>query len=217
VDQLKDESMRRLQQFSSGLFASLAIAIAGTAWADPIDLFVGDNDGYGVGTPDNAPHDAILYDNRSAAEIAATNGAQFTDRSLSIIDPANTPFTAVFALAGDLTSGSVTIDANGIQADLVPQIEVFFNGLLQANVLNLALGAFGTQLVTVPITAAVLAAGAGTGQFIVSFGANPSDIVGFDFIRLTGDVTSTKVPEPGTLLLLGAAALALGWHRRQVK
>ncbi len=44
---------------------------------------IGDNDGYGIGIPDNGDHplngSTADCDGRSAAEKAATNGARFTD------------------------------------------------------------------------------------------------------------------------------------------
>ena len=61
----------------AGLLALAAAPVSATTW------MIGDNDGYGAGIPDNANHpfngSSANYDGRSAAEMAATNGAQYTD------------------------------------------------------------------------------------------------------------------------------------------
>ncbi len=67
--------MRKLLALS--IFALTVGQASAATW------MIGDNDGYGIGIPDNADHPfngfTANYDGRSAAEAAATNGAQYTD------------------------------------------------------------------------------------------------------------------------------------------
>ena len=61
----------------AGILTAAATQSFATTW------MIGDNDGYGAGIPDNGNHPfngfTAGYDGRSASEMAATNGAQFTD------------------------------------------------------------------------------------------------------------------------------------------
>ena len=70
------------------LFMGIVVA----ANAAPFCYQVGDVDGYGAGYPDQglAGWVAPIYDGRSAAEAAATDGAQLTD-SYSTLFPGNSP------------------------------------------------------------------------------------------------------------------------------
>src|SRR3990172_10499705 len=62
------------------MFIALVVA-TGPAYAT--SYLIGDNDGYGAGICDNCTHPfngaTANYDGRSAAEAAATDGAQYTD------------------------------------------------------------------------------------------------------------------------------------------
>ena len=71
------KGMLKIHAVCAGLLALSAMQVSAATWQ------IGDNDGYGAGIPDNANHNfdgfAANYDGRSAAEAAATNGAQYTD------------------------------------------------------------------------------------------------------------------------------------------
>ena len=132
-------------------FATAAMLALGTAqWASagPIDLTIGDNDGFGFGAalvPDGSPllhdilpdtvADAALSNRRSVAEAAATNGAQQTDIYSAIknfaLQPLPETFDLVFPFIGELTSGVFSVDMAGFEADLFGQIGVSFNGVAQ--------------------------------------------------------------------------------------
>ena len=89
--------MARLPFSTFAIAAVLALGTAQLATASPIDIMIGDNDGFGYGAaivPDGSPlkdniqpDDPFLNpavalagaDRRSAAEKVATNGAQQTD------------------------------------------------------------------------------------------------------------------------------------------
>lgn len=117
----------QLTPFRASVLACLLVALtAGSGRAAPITILIGDNDGYGPGVnaADNGPavwpvnpnSNPLGYDGRSAAEAAATNGAQFTDVYSSLF-PGFGPNgvstgNVVFALpvGQTLTSGTLTID-----------------------------------------------------------------------------------------------------------
>ena len=74
-----------MKKFSVFLIATLLVFWVGhvtSVDASLITLMVGDNDGYGFGAavvPDGGSLPVPGFDNRSAAEAVATNGAQQTD------------------------------------------------------------------------------------------------------------------------------------------
>ena len=61
----------------AGMLTAATTQSFATTW------MIGDNDGYGAGIPDNGNHPfngyTAGYDVRIALEMAATNGAQYTD------------------------------------------------------------------------------------------------------------------------------------------
>lgn len=115
------------------------LAVAPTADASTISIVVGDNDGYGLGAavvPDgaNLPWLTPIQDARSAAEQAATNGAQFTDLYSAFYSgveddcdgvwdglyapcsPNGSTGSVIFPFAGQLTSATLTIDMGDFQS-----------------------------------------------------------------------------------------------------
>src|SRR5687768_40906 len=104
--------MRKLLAFSTLVMAMSSASAA--SW------MIGDDDGYGAGIPDNANHSfngfTANYDGRSAAEMAATDGAQYTD-TYSTTHPGFAPHgaetTATFSFTGlgnGWTQGSMWFD-----------------------------------------------------------------------------------------------------------
>ena len=175
--------------------------------ANALLLMVGDNDGYGYGdavVPDganlpftNSPDDyGWFFDNRSAAELAATDGSQHTDfepaypESFSFLfDPVPDPLAAVFAL-----------DVSGIQGCFGAS-SIFLDGVDYSSMLPDNQGAWGSGVFSTPVDLALLA----DGQLNVVFTVSHSDGIAIDYFSLNVQ----SVPEPATLLLLGTGLVGL--------
>src|ERR1700750_1795990 len=82
-----------------GLVTAAALAgfvCASSAHSAPIDVLVGDKDGFGFSPacPDTGTCPGLnnpVIDNRDAAEKAATNGAQITDEYSAVFPPSFSP------------------------------------------------------------------------------------------------------------------------------
>ena len=159
------------------------------------------------------------YDGRSAAEKAATDGAQLTD-SYSTLFPGYSPagigstgsviipipagfvlHDATFVLAmGDFEStlyGAIAADFNGIAVPFA------FDDGFQASAIR-----------SFVLTPAELAAANLAGMFICNFDHGSSaDFIAFDWFKLCANVC--PAPIPGSLLLLGSALLGLVGLRRR--
>jgi len=210
-------------------FAVMAVLAACVGSASATTWVIGDNDGYGIGIPDNANHpfngSSANFDGRSADEKAATNGAQFTD-TYSTTQPgygpqAGTVATFTFSgLGNGWTVGTMIFDMADFQATSFGAVATTFNGIAQDWAFND--GFPSTKLRVFDLSAAVLASINSTGSLIVSVNRNSSgDFYGFDYAALTntavtpGDVPGTvpvvgAVPEPQTYALMLAGLVAVG-------
>jgi hypothetical protein len=180
--------------------------------------------------------DSQFYDFRSSAEASATNGAQLTDvysalypNDPSMCDPiaypgCNRPSTGsvVFSLTNNaLLSGTITFVRGGFQCTAW--------GPLTADVNGIPIGfCFDdgnddttyqkTGLGSITLTPGMIAAANAAGELRLNIFHNVArpepgepgslDYVAFDYFELNAEVA--PVPEPGTLVLVGLGAAAIG-------
>lgn len=208
--------MRKL--FSALTLVFLASHASAGTW------MIGDDDGYGMGIPDNANHPFdgynANYDGRSAAETAATDGAQFTDTYSTTHtgygpQPGDTATFLFTGLGNGWTEGSMWFDMADFQANTFGAVNVTYNGILQNWAFN---DGFPTTKVRFfDLEQDVLDSINLLGSLTVSIERNNStDFYGFDYALLsnkTGENT-TRVPEPSSVLLFGMAILGLYVRRR---
>ncbi len=176
---------------------------------------IGDNDGFGVGVPDNADHPFTgipPYDNRSAAEKAAMNGAQYTD-TYSTTQPGYSPQAGAIAtfiftnLGSGWTQGAMTFDLADFQASTFGATVVTYNGFVQNWAFND--GYPKTAIHSFDLQQNVLNSINSLGSLTVKIDRSAStDFYGFDYAMLTDYNIVTPmpaVPEPATwaMMILG--------------
>lgn len=197
--------------------AVLLLAPDRPAGAVPISSMVGDDDGYGMGIPDNGSTAwSCCFDNRSPAEATATDGAQFTDLYSALFPGFGenpTPFGQVFLpFSGTLLSAVLTIDMADFEASWYGPILADVNGVSLPFAFDD--GFRNTVVRSWLLTPSMLAAANAAGQVILTFDrAGSGDFIAFDYFRLDGEVR--EAPEPGTLALLAAGLLGMGLAPRR--
>jgi hypothetical protein len=207
------------------LLAAVLVILAGfAAPATATSYMIGDNDGYGIGILDGANHPwpAPIHDGRSAAEMAATDGAQYTDTysttQLGYSPQAGTVASFLFTGLGNAwTIGHLEIDMADFQASTFGAVITTFNGIVQNFAYND--GFPHTVIHHFDLTAAVLATINATGQLIITIDRNNSgDFYGFDYLSLNDFANpETRVPEPASVVLLGLGLSAAIAGRRKAQ
>jgi hypothetical protein len=205
-----------------GLIALGTLALtAGSASA--ASWLIGDDDGYGIGICNGCVHPfngfTANYDGRSAAEMAATDGAQYTDTYSTTHagfgpQPGTVATFSFLGLGAGWTEGHMEFDMADFQANVFGAVAVTFNGIVQNWAFND--GFPNTVIRTFDFAQDVIDSINLLGSLTVVIDRNASsDFYGFDYARLWNVTAGHRVPEPGTLALLGLGLAALGMSRRR--
>ena len=223
---------------TTACLCAMMCAIVGTAKADMIIDTVGDDDGLGghTGAVDGGTIVGGVFDNRSAAELGATDGSQFTDRStdqfgslLDFIDFNHTfaaPTTAITSVTLEFGVAGIQSNDNNPLTKLSGEEGLFVDGVLIADAFeSLEQGAAGYNVFSVTLPSTVF------GQFVDgnaviridsnSFGGNSppggTDPAYYDFSRITivtVDAPVPAVPEPASIAMFSIGILGFaGWRR----
>jgi hypothetical protein len=207
------------------------LAASTAARADIITILIGDKDGLGRGVADGGTVPLGIYDARSADELAATDGSQFTDHATTAFGRLAT----VIDFKGDMpvpdgpiVGATVTFGLGGMESnDNNPLTKafgedgLFIDGILVDDAFeSLVQGPTDYDHFTVRLTGAALAALADGSVTIRidpnSYGgtdplAGGESSIWYDFIELQ----ITTVPEPSSIALLGLGVLAYIVYRRR--
>lgn len=204
----------------------MALVATGTTNVVGMTVTIGDNDGFGFGSaavPDGADllNLNLSEDRRSAAETAATNGAEQTDFYSALLDPLKPTFDAVFPLGGQhITSGVLTIDMGGFQAKFFGPITVAFNGTPQPALdFTDSLDGKATAVRTFNLPAATIDAANLADELRVTFSrpSTTSDAIAFDYFQLDAQVAA-PIPEAASVIwwsLVGLTLTASRWRRKR--
>ena len=210
----------KLKNVLGAIAGVVVLALSSSAGA--ITLMIGDNDGYGYGNavvPDGAALPTTsgppagctwCFDNRSAAELAATNGAQYTDFE-AYAAPVNFSFAFDASAYTGISNVMFSMDVTGIQQGTFGASHLYLDGVDVSAGLPSDQGAWGSGVFSFSVSAASLL----DGLLNVSFTGGPSDHIGFDYFALNFDARS--VPEPTTLSMLGLGLALLGIATRKRK
>jgi hypothetical protein len=150
------------------------------------------------------------FDQRSAPELLAVDGSQWTDRSVTGFGAADgVTFTFMFSAP---SLGDFDFEVDHTFNLMIGDYDVF-PVLIQLDGVTIALTLQGgsqdglIQLVTASVPFSLLT----DGQLVARITAPSESYLAFDYAELVGPVAPTSVPEPTsiTLVLLGIAGLLL--------
>jgi hypothetical protein len=214
---------KNLNLVIAGILTLCANSVLAQTWT------IGDNDGYGIGIPDNANHTfngfTANFDGRSAAEAAATDGAQYTDTySTTHADygpQSGSIATFIFTELGNgWTEGSMWFDMADFQATTFGAVNTTYNGIAQNWAFND--GFPSTNVRFFDLGQDVIDSINTLGMLTIAIDrANSGDFYGFDYTllsnRLGEDTDVNAVPVPAALPLMASALGLFGISRRKNK
>ena len=180
---------------------------------------------------------APIHDFRALAESGATDGAQITDSYSALYSgverdcptgctPNGETATVLFPFSGQLgPDAAITTFIGDFQSSLFNAMAANINGIPISFFFDD--GYRNTSVQTLSLTPAMIAAANLAGQVTLFLDhrvgvdpLNPAvklgsfDYIMFDYFELNASAAPQPVPEPGTLLLLGAGLSALAARRR---
>jgi hypothetical protein len=218
------------------------MAGASPVQASPITIMFGDADWFGTGLTPGGPGPFIgnpgpMQDYRSPAEMAATDGTQLTDVYSALYyygvgsgcdvntDPGCSPNgdigTLIFPFSGFLNSATISMLMGDFECNPNGAMTVDINGVFIPFCFDD--GFQGVELRSFVLSPEMIAAANLIGEIRMTFDHRAGfdqnnvwqgsfDYIAFDYFEVDADVT--PVPEPGTLVLLGAG---LGVLLRQLR
>ncbi|MGZ5923419.1 MAG: PEP-CTERM sorting domain-containing protein [Rhizomicrobium sp.] len=205
------------------LASAFSLLASSAALAGAVDVLVGDKDGFGVGCSDTGTCATVLTapttDERSAAEAAATNGAENTDvysAVISLFGPNPDIADIILPFSGALTSATLTFAAGDFQTDVFGALTANINGVSEP--FSYADGRLVTAIHSIVLSPAELAAANSTGFVDLHLDRSTSgDFIAFDYFEFIGTNNIEGVPEPITLSLFGAGLVGAAALRRRKK
>lgn len=207
-----------------GLFAILVLTASN--YVQAASFIIGDNDGFGLGIPDGGSHVfnpvPPNYDQRSANEKIATNGAQFTD-TYSTTHPGFSPQNGTLAtftfekLGKGWKTAKLLVDMAEFESSKYGSTLVNINGVKQD--WHFDDGLNNTAIHNFDLSKAVVDSINARGELVITVDRSKSnDFYGFDYLKLSSESTANIItPIPGAIWLFGSAFTLLMQYTRRKK
>lgn len=207
-----------LKKTTKGLLIS-SLLFAGISQAAVVESLVGDIDFLGGANTSTSTSFLGPFDNRSAAELAATDGAQFTDNATFTFGTSYTNgiFSHSYSAFSSITSATWELGIGGLQSN---NDALYLDGTLIASLGQLPdQGAQGYGIYSIALTQfSSLLDGLVVFDLDLNFNGTNSEPVVFDYAKLTINGTLSgvnEVPLPAAAFMLAPALLGfLGFRRK---